>query len=178
MKSLKTLATLNWVFAVIYVAAGAFMLFVMDKIATATSNRAQSGGDPFLIFGAFIGGFILVSVVVHGWVALALPDGRGRILQTILAVIHAANFPLGTGYAAWAGWLCWLNPETTRAFEHPRQENESDDQWADRLYAVAEEAPAALPVPRRRAAARPAAHEEAGPVEEDDERTEPRGQRR
>lgn len=182
MRSLKTLATLNWIIAVLYVGAGAFLLFMLDKIASATANRAHSGGDAFLLFGGIAGGFILVSVLAHGWVALGLPDGRGRIAQTILAVLHAANFPLGTAYAGWAAWLLWLNPETSRAFEHPRLENESDEQWADRLAAgPADEgdAPAELPPVRTgRARPRPRTYEPEPEYEAEEERTEPRGRPR
>lgn len=181
MRSLKALATVNWILAVLYVGLGAFLLFMVDRIATATANKVNSGGDTFLLFGGIAGGFILVSVIVHGWVALGLPDGRGRVLQTVLAVLHAANFPLGTAYAAWAGWLCWLNPETARAFEQPRLEHESDDQWADRLAAgpVEEDAPAELPPVRRPPPRRVARTYEPEPAYDDEEeRTEPRGRPR
>ena len=45
--------------------------------------------------------------------------GRARALQTTLASLHLVNFPIGTAYAVFAWWVCWLNPETVAIFEHP-----------------------------------------------------------
>jgi hypothetical protein len=51
-----------------------------------------------------------------GWMVTA---GRARAVQTMLAMLHLGNFPLGTAYAAYALFVCHVNPETKWIFDRP-----------------------------------------------------------
>jgi hypothetical protein len=34
----------------------------------------------------------------------------------VLAVLQVSSFPIGTAYAIYAFWVCWMNEPTKRAF--------------------------------------------------------------
>jgi hypothetical protein len=65
---------------------------------------------------------LLSSLLLLGLAATHLVVGylvgaqRGRIFQTFLALVHVMSFPLGTAYAGYALYLCWVNESTRRAF--------------------------------------------------------------
>ncbi len=62
------------------------------------------------VFGLGIVGFIFF---VGGQVG----QGKGRILQTILALMLVSSFPIGTLFAAYAIWVCWINEGSKHAFD-------------------------------------------------------------
>ncbi len=65
----------------------------------------------------------VVMVLVAGELVLALlaargiEHGRGRVPQTILAVLSLGSIPLGTAFGIYSIWVCWINEETKRVFE-------------------------------------------------------------
>jgi hypothetical protein len=77
------------------------------------------GGAAFFLFGliAFLG--FGAAAVAHVYTGFMVTAGRARGLQTTLAMLHIANFPLGTVYALYALWCCWMDPKTTAIFDRP-----------------------------------------------------------
>lgn len=77
------------------------------------------GELPGLIFVAvgivvflLLGGFAVAHVVVGYLVG----SGRGRVAQTFLASMQIMSFPLGTVYAVYAIYVCWLNEDSAKRF--------------------------------------------------------------
>jgi len=57
--------------------------------------------------------------VLHWMTGNKLVVGQGRVLQTVLAVLNFSNVPLGTAYAVYALWVCWMNETTKRVMDDP-----------------------------------------------------------
>lgn len=77
------------------------------------------GETPGLIFVfagilafALLGG-IAAAHVVTGYL---VGTGRGRVPQTLLASMQLLSFPLGTVYALYAMYVCWLNDDSAKRF--------------------------------------------------------------
>ena len=64
-----------------------------------------------------IGVIFFVAAVMFFIAAKKIEHGKGRILQTILAVLCVGSVPLGTAYGIYALWICWMNEETKATFE-------------------------------------------------------------
>ncbi len=64
--------------------------------------------------GATVGGVTGVLAIAHLILVFRLGRGRGRSLQTLVALCLILTFPIGTFYAAYALYVCWANPETRR----------------------------------------------------------------
>ena len=47
---------------------------------------------------------------------IAVGSGRGRVAQTFLAAMQIMSFPLGTVYAVYALWVCWVNEPSAKRF--------------------------------------------------------------
>ena len=91
---LGILAMLNWGMAALYVSVLGLVWML--------------GGDrlPFEAF-ALIGMFLMLAALPSAYLGYAIEKGRGRILQTVFAVLALFNFPLGTAYGVFALWVCW-----------------------------------------------------------------------
>jgi hypothetical protein len=92
-----------------------FVMFVLP------GWMAWGDGEPmgwvFILAGLLVflllGGLGLAHVVA-GYLVSAR---RGRGLQTALAIIQLTSFPVGTAYALYALYACWVNEEACRAFD-------------------------------------------------------------
>ncbi len=77
----------------------------------------------FFLFMGIVGLILCGSyAVAHTIAGFLVPSGRGRVLQTVLALLQAFSFPIGTVYCVYAIWICWFNDETKRRFDavfHP-----------------------------------------------------------
>ena len=120
MQHLKILKILNYVNAGLMVLG---ILIVLISFAWTTIAFLSVGLSE--VMSAFVITLVvdllcIVLLVVLGalYVRLAGKVGRGegRIMQTVFAVLAVTNCPLGTAYAGYALWVCWLNDETVAIF--------------------------------------------------------------
>ncbi len=72
---------------------------------------------PTLVLDAVILVFIAVTGALYVIAALRLRHDKGRSLQTLLALIAVLNCPLGTLYAGYALWVCWIDAASVARFE-------------------------------------------------------------
>jgi hypothetical protein len=102
MGSLQLLSALNWCAVVLYGFAALFTL----------------------VFGAHWQGIAIVWTIAlilgapHLYLALNIEQGRGRGLQTFLAVVMLPGFPIGTALGLLALYACWVG-ETAKLFDDP-----------------------------------------------------------
>ena len=68
------------------------------------------------LVGALSAMLLLGLSAAHLIVGYLVGAQRGRIFQTFLALVHVTSFPIGTAYAGYALWLCWINEKTRLAF--------------------------------------------------------------
>ena len=123
MEHLKYLSWFNYLFAAF---TGLAALFVVLGGLAVGGSMLMGGGEgdmtPLVITGVSIGFAALIIFVLFALYIVAgrkVAVGRGRILQTILAVLAITNLPIGTIYGAYALWVCWMNEETKKVFEEP-----------------------------------------------------------
>jgi len=95
------------------VATGAFALWTYPAL----------GGGEASTFLAACGGAITVLLgmlsLAHVGCAVTLGRGRGRALQTTVALLLLPTLPIGTAYGCYALWVCWANPETRARLSVP-----------------------------------------------------------
>lgn len=130
MDHLSTLRVFNFVMAVIY--GIATVITVACCIAIAVFGWpvfrdifAQDPGapPPELVAGFLIAVFamaaalLLVECILFVVAGRALKRGRGRTLQTVLAILTIASFPVGTAFGIYSLWVCWSHPPSRAIFE-------------------------------------------------------------
>lgn len=118
MEHLRYLRIFNFVMGALFVLGGLIGAGAMT-IPVALAPRFDEDGPPVAL--AFVGGLVLLLVLVGVGVLYfvtgnKVAHGRWRIVQTILAVLALASFPVGTAYGGYALWVCWMNEETKGLF--------------------------------------------------------------
>lgn len=120
MNHLKILSIVDYVFAAL-----TFLGLLLIGVATLLTTAAALSSAGMDALGSLIPSLVInvvMMVVLAGFGVLfavagrQVGKGRGRILQTILAVMSIMNCPVGTAFAAYSLWACWANPETVAAF--------------------------------------------------------------
>ncbi len=106
--ALAGLASLGVLFGLIFVVVGLF-----------GDVEGPGGGTAFVLWGLVSSLAFGALAFAHVYAGFMVTAGRARSLQTSLAMLHIANFPLGTLYAAYAIWVCWVDPQTTAVFDRP-----------------------------------------------------------
>ena len=122
---LKNLRIFNFILAGMDALAGCFLLLLLCTMGLAMLLPSLFGAPAELVAAAGLGLFsstfglfmAVVTFILFLTTARLLPQGRGRIPQTIVAIIVIIDFPVGTLYAAYALWVCWFNAETKARFE-------------------------------------------------------------
>ena len=94
-------------------------LFGVLYIIVALTGSGEDGAAVFALYGLIITIVFLALSVAHVYTAFMVTAGRARGLQTVLAMLHFATFPLGTMYSLYAMWICWIDPDTTKIFDTP-----------------------------------------------------------
>jgi len=118
MKHLNYLKIVNLVFAGLFAVGGLLVLLALIGLIVLGYMSGDWGSMVFGIAGAGVGlVMFVVFALLYFMASKKVADGRGRILQTILAVFQIGNAPVGTAYGAYALWVCWFNEETKAAFE-------------------------------------------------------------
>lgn len=127
------LRILNGVYAVLaFASAIALLLAIVFLGATiaeigglkiSTSADQTAANLPFFGLGfasVVLGGTVMYLAIIgalHLMVAARVGRGRGRTLQTVLAVLSIFNVPVGLAYGIYALWVCWFNDSTRALFE-------------------------------------------------------------
>ena len=117
MHHLRYLRIFNQFWGVVML-LGAIGLLLTGCFVLRTSGMADSGQIIASSVGAF-GSAVLLFILssLHFKAGRRVEAGSGRTLQTILAVLQIASFPLGTAYGIYALWICWSNIDTKYMFE-------------------------------------------------------------
>lgn len=122
MDHLKVLSILDFVSAGLSILA---MLLVGLSTAATIGLAVTSGGGsevwtamlPALVINGLVLVFLGVLAVIEILAGLRVRDGRGRILQTVVAVLSLLNCPLGTLFAGYSLWVCWIDEASKARFE-------------------------------------------------------------
>lgn len=111
MSSLKVLRAMNLFLSAL---AGTIATLTLTSWTFPTAGSGGELGQLAAITGATVGGVTGLLSIAHLVLVFRLGHGRGRMLQTGVALCLILTFPVGTFYAAYALWVCWANPETRR----------------------------------------------------------------
>ena len=117
MDHLSNLKRINNVYATINAILGVVALIGLVYLMIVT---VQGGAPLGLMVGVSLLTLVMVvlSVVLYVITGKKVEQGSWRIVQTILAVLNITNNPpLGTIYAVYAFWVCWVHPESKACFE-------------------------------------------------------------
>lgn len=119
MVHLRYLKFANYALAALCLLSAVAILFVAAALAVWT---VVSGGSLDTMAGQLLG--ITLGAILNGVVAMILfslggqvARAKGRLPQTILAVLGLCNCPIGTLYAGYAIYVCWINGETKPLFD-------------------------------------------------------------
>jgi hypothetical protein len=91
----------------------------LHRAGLARSSDDADGALLFVLYGFVTFLVFALFAAVHVYAAFMVTAGRGRVAQTMLALVHLANVPLGTAYALYAFWLMYVNDATVRIFASP-----------------------------------------------------------
>lgn len=115
MKHLKILKALNFVMAALALISGLGAL--VNIFVPFGCPCAGECGTISVVGGMFTAVLLAGLAVGHIAVGYLVSAQRGRVAQTVLAVIQLIHFPVGTAFGIYAIWVCWFNKETKAAFE-------------------------------------------------------------
>lgn len=118
MRHLKILRTLNILMGILSLLVGALCLLLY--LVLKQIDFGDFGLSNWLFGGLGIVSFLLLLFIglCHIVIGYLVGTGRARWLQTFLAAAQCTTFfPLGTVYALYAGYVCWLNQDARKAFE-------------------------------------------------------------
>jgi hypothetical protein len=118
MAHLRTLKYLN-LFLSALLGAGSLFGAVFMAAGLAQWSDDPKGALVFLLYGLVAFLLFALFAAVHVYAGFMVTAGRGRAAQTMLALLHLANLPLGTAYALYALWVMYVNDATVRIFASP-----------------------------------------------------------
>lgn len=117
MAHLGALRVFNLMYAAFLALVGLLFLALWGIGGILAIRDGEPAGWIFVIGGVVAAGVCWGLATLHTRVARSLPLSRGRILQTALATMQLMAFPIGTAYALYAFWVCWMNDETKVKFD-------------------------------------------------------------
>ncbi len=79
--------------------------------------HGQSIGWLFLVGGLVCGALSGGLGSLHFQAAVGSVRGKRRVLQTVLALVHLINLPVGTAFAVYTLWVCWFHQPTKVFFD-------------------------------------------------------------
>jgi hypothetical protein len=106
--ALAGFSCLGFLFALTWIIVGLF-----------GSGEDKAGNATFVLYGVIMSIVFLALAAAHVYTGFMVTAGRARAMQTTLATLHFATFPLGTLYAIYAMWVCWIDPQTSKIFDRP-----------------------------------------------------------
>jgi len=120
MKHLRYLKLINMAMAGMFLFFGIIsVLMISVPLILGLTQGGMGASEIAILGGAAIGSFLLLGLfaMLYFVCGRKVGRGRGRILQTILAVMSISNLPIGTAYGIFGLWVCWMNDETKAIFE-------------------------------------------------------------
>lgn len=122
MQHLKYLAMANYAFAALFtlIFGLAAVLMGVASVLPMVLGEAEIAAlvGPLVGFGS-VSCFGTLFVLLYLIAGRRVRKGRGRILQTVLAVLNLGSVPLGTAYGGYALWVLWMNEESKKIFDEP-----------------------------------------------------------
>jgi hypothetical protein len=94
------------VFGIIMIVAGFFLLGDDPELGHQLIQIGFTVAIQATLFGA-----------AHIVIGYLVGSGRGRVPQTIIAVLMLGGAPIGTIYGLYALWVCWLDAASKARFE-------------------------------------------------------------
>ena len=117
MNHLRILRLLNVAMGAFTALAGLLFLALFVLPGLLACNDGEPMGAIFILSGTLVTVLLVGLGALHVLAGSLVAVGRGRALQTALAVVQVSTFPIGTVYAIYALWVCWLNERSKKAFE-------------------------------------------------------------
>ncbi|MBN2798369.1 MAG: hypothetical protein JXX28_04415 [Deltaproteobacteria bacterium] len=122
MKHLKILRILDLVLGTITVATGLAVLLLAITPVGLSALPGVSGSEQLTLWatGGLAGALGLLMLTEGALLFLAAQrvlHGRGRLLQSLVAVLNLGSIPTGLLFGLYALWVCWVNPESRASFE-------------------------------------------------------------
>jgi hypothetical protein len=118
MANLRILKALNLAAASFFALVSLpVMVFILAGVISFPGQPKE--GLMFILFGLGFFGILVGLAVAHAWTGFMVTAGRSRPLQTALATVHLANFPVGTAYAVYALYVCYVDEAAGRVFATP-----------------------------------------------------------
>lgn len=112
---LRRLRLLNYFAAGYTILVGLLFLFMF--LLPWLIGDDQVPGWLFALIGVTVFVILCAHAAAHVLTGLLVGAGRGRALQTLLAWMQVWSFPLGTAYALYALWVCWVHEPSRERFE-------------------------------------------------------------
>lgn len=116
MNHLRTLKYLNFAIAAYTLLIGGLFLALWVLPGLLVLYGGEWPGAIFVLAGLL--SFLLLGGigVAHAYTGFMITAGRARVTQTVLALMQLTNFPVGTAYALYALWVCWVDDKTAKVF--------------------------------------------------------------
>lgn len=127
MNHLRILRILDWISVAML---GLVALVVLGTVAFTVWVVQQAGEaavavlPPVLLIHGVTVVILLAMIVPLARAANGLEKGRGRLAQSLVAVLSMLGVPMGTAFGVYSLWALWVNPDTKARFEGER------DNWA------------------------------------------------
>jgi hypothetical protein len=117
MNHLRTLKYLNFAIGAYTFVFGALFLAMFVLPGLFAMKDGALFGAIFVLVGILM--FVLLAALslAHVYAGFMVSAGRGRAAQTSLAVLQLSSFPVGTAYALYALYVCWVDESSSKAFE-------------------------------------------------------------
>lgn len=120
MNHTRILKILNWISVVmlglvelLLIGTTALTVWVVARLDPAAIGMLA----PTLLINGLVMALVAGMAVPTLVAARRIEHGRGRLAQTVVAVLSLTSVPLGTAYGAYALWVCWFNKDTKRRFD-------------------------------------------------------------
>ena len=142
MKHLKSLERINYIYAAILLVVGlVFAILTIGLVGhgvwqafTGVESASAEVKQSMLAAGISVAlwpaAYTIIPIVLLFFLAFLMGlsgkkigQGRGRLLQTIVAVLAVFTGCIGVLYAGYALWVCWMNKGTVPVFSQaPRSD--------------------------------------------------------
>ncbi len=120
MNHLKVIKYIDYLSAAVLIVGG---LITVGSTGATVWVIAKATPDALFVAMPVMGVTAAVALLLFGMAMFALmaargvERGRGRVSQSIIAVLSLVNLPLGTAFSLYSLWACWVNEETKSQFD-------------------------------------------------------------
>jgi hypothetical protein len=119
VEHLGHLRVVDLVFAVCSGVSGVCLLVLtlLFSLISITGDAGVVSMVPTLGLGCMLACATLTAAVLLAVAGRGLPEGRGRLLQSLLAVGALPSLPFGTAFGLYSLWVCWGHEDSRAIFE-------------------------------------------------------------